>query len=160
MKDTKVTVCKDTGNYRIGEVADLAGVTIRTVRYYEELGLLKPQMRKESGHRRYTHRDVVALRRIKELQDFGLSLKDIRDIAKLTQKDPTGDKRRLILLDRYQDKLNETTAKMENLQKYIQELRWHIEQLKEVKNFQSCPGKECETCKFRGICSFAENSIP
>jgi len=38
-------------------------------------------------------------------------------------------------------------------------LEWHIEQLENVRNFQSCPGEECEWCKFKGICSFAENGL-
>ena len=151
--------CYDTEDFRIGELAEHAGVTIRTVRYYEELGLLKSKARKESAHRRYTKRDLVALRRIKELKDYGLSLNEIIEIAKLARTDPTGNKTRLKLITKYRERLQEAMERKRKIEIYIDELNWHIDQLENVKNFQSCPGKECETCKFKGICSFAENGL-
>lgn len=149
--------CTDTGEFRIGELAEQAGVTIRTVRYYEELGLLKSKARKTSGHRRYGKRDLVALKRIKELKDYGLSLGDIIEITKLARTDPTGNRSRLKLVTRYREKLGEAIERKKKIESYIHDLEWHIEQLENVENFQSCPGQECERCKFKGICSFAEN---
>jgi DNA-binding transcriptional MerR regulator len=58
---------------RIGEAAARAGVSCRTLRYYEELGLLLPS--REGGGRRYSERDVARLMRIREMQElmgFGL----------------------------------------------------------------------------------------
>ena len=148
--------CIDKGEFRIGELAEYAGVTIRTIRYYEELGLLKSKARKESEHRRYTRRDLVALKRIKELKDYGLSLNEIIEIANLSRTDPTGNRSRLKLIVKYREKLREALERKRKIEAYIGELNWHIEQLESVKNFQSCPGEECETCKFKGLCSFAE----
>jgi DNA-binding transcriptional MerR regulator len=66
---------------RIGEVARRIGVTTRTVRYYEELGLLRPSGHSPGGARRYTEPDVARLLRIKELQDLvGLDLDAIGTI--------------------------------------------------------------------------------
>lgn len=151
--------CNETGEFRIGELAEKAGVTIRTVRYYEELGLLKSRDRKAAGHRRYGKRDLVALKRIKELKDYGLSLGDIIEIAKLARTDPTGNSSRLKLIARYREKLEEAEERKRKIESYIDELEWHIEQLENVENFQSCPGEECERCKFKGICSFAEGGL-
>jgi MerR family transcriptional regulator, repressor of the yfmOP operon len=68
--------------YRIGEVANRAGVTTRTLRYYEELGLLQPSGRSPGGARRYSAEDVDVLVRIRELQDvMGLDLQTIRRIV-------------------------------------------------------------------------------
>ena len=67
--------------YRIGEVATRAGVTTRTVRYYQEFGLLVPSGRSPGGTRRYSEGDVARLLRILELRNvMGLDLERIRVI--------------------------------------------------------------------------------
>jgi DNA-binding transcriptional MerR regulator len=66
---------------RIGEAAEQAGVSSRTLRYYEELGLLRPARHSAGGARRYSREDVVRLHRIRELQELlGFDLGEIRDI--------------------------------------------------------------------------------
>jgi MerR family transcriptional regulator, repressor of the yfmOP operon len=68
---------------RIGEAAELAGVSSRTLRYYEELGLLVPAGHSAGGARRYTGDDVARLRKIRELQELlGFDLTEIRAILK------------------------------------------------------------------------------
>ena len=60
---------------RIGEVAEAAGVSCRTLRYYEELGLLVPSGHTTGGARRYTEDDLARLLHIREMQElmsFGL----------------------------------------------------------------------------------------
>jgi DNA-binding transcriptional MerR regulator len=67
--------------YRIGEVAEQAGVSTRTLRYYQELGLLDPAGLSPGGSRRYSPRDVARLRRILELRDvMGFDLERINTI--------------------------------------------------------------------------------
>jgi DNA-binding transcriptional MerR regulator len=66
---------------RIGELAMRAGVSTRTLRYYEELGLLSPSGHSTGGARRYSEDDADRLVRIRELQEFmGLNLQEIRTI--------------------------------------------------------------------------------
>lgn len=66
---------------RIGEVALRAGVSTRTLRYYEELGLLAPSGRSPGGARRYSEVDAARLLRIRELQELmGFNLDEIRTI--------------------------------------------------------------------------------
>jgi DNA-binding transcriptional MerR regulator len=62
----------------IGEVAELLGVTTKTIRYYEKIGLLDEADRTESGYRLYQTQDLLRLYRIKQMQDLGLSLERIR----------------------------------------------------------------------------------
>jgi DNA-binding transcriptional MerR regulator len=64
---------------RIGEVADLTGTTPRTIRYYEEIGLLPdPEDRVQGKHRSYTEADVERVREIIRLRDLlGLSLEEL-----------------------------------------------------------------------------------
>jgi DNA-binding transcriptional MerR regulator len=71
-----------TAGYRIGEVAEQAGVTPRTLRYYEELGLLEPSGHSPGGARRYSDDDVARVVRIRELQELmGFDLQAIRRIV-------------------------------------------------------------------------------
>jgi DNA-binding transcriptional MerR regulator len=66
-------------SYRIGEAAALAGVTTRTIRYYEELGLLGTTTSRDKGaHRLYTGADVTRLRELIRLRELlGLSLEEL-----------------------------------------------------------------------------------
>lgn len=71
------------GLLRIGEAAEQAGVSPRTLRYYEELGLLHPARYSTGGARRYAEEDVERLRRIRELQELlGFDLGEIGDILR------------------------------------------------------------------------------
>ena len=63
---------------RIGEAADRAGVSTRTLRYYQELGLLTPAATTVGGARRYSDADVARVQRIRHLTDLvGLDLNDV-----------------------------------------------------------------------------------
>ncbi len=64
---------------RIGELADLAGVSTRTVRHYHHIGLLAEPERLANGYRSYGLAHVVALLRIRRLAELGLSLDEIGD---------------------------------------------------------------------------------
>lgn len=67
--------------YSIEQVAAQTGLTKRTLRYYEEVGLLPPTGRTEGNYRRYSDADIQRLERIKKLRDLlGFSLADIRTI--------------------------------------------------------------------------------
>jgi DNA-binding transcriptional MerR regulator len=68
---------------RIGEVADRVGVTTRTIRYYEERGLLGHDAARSKGaHRVYTEADVIRLKELIRLRDLlGLSLEELVELA-------------------------------------------------------------------------------
>jgi DNA-binding transcriptional MerR regulator len=63
--------------WRIGQVSARTGLTVRTLRYYEELGLLRPSERLVSGPRIYANQDLQRLYRIGLLRQLGLPLSDI-----------------------------------------------------------------------------------
>lgn len=66
---------------QIGEAAERLGLTQRTLRYYEEKGLLKPPSRMDGGFRLYSPEDLERVERIKQLKELlGFSLADIRDL--------------------------------------------------------------------------------
>lgn len=67
---------------QIGEVADRTGVTQRTLRFYEEKGLLKPPSRMEGGFRLYSEEDVRRVEQIRRLQNLlGVTLAEIKEMV-------------------------------------------------------------------------------
>jgi MerR family transcriptional regulator, repressor of the yfmOP operon len=80
-KETGVGPAEPGTLYAIGEAAQRAGVSTRTLRYYQELGLLTPSGRSPGGNRRYSSADVARLLRILELRDvMGFDLERIGTI--------------------------------------------------------------------------------
>lgn len=62
------------GHYSVGEVARLSGVTVRTLHYYDEIGLLQPRVRSGAGYRGYDRVDLDRLQRILAYRELGFSL--------------------------------------------------------------------------------------
>lgn len=128
------------------------GITPRTIRYYEELGLLSPLERYESAHRKYPASDAIKLKRIQQLKDYGLSLHEIQDLFELAKKDRSGEAVRKGLSAKYREKLTDALKKKEALERYIDELTWHVEQLDGVRDFFECPGAACGRCAYVNRC--------
>jgi MerR family Zn(II)-responsive transcriptional regulator of zntA len=72
-----------TAVFSSGDLARATGNTVRTIRFYEEEGLLTPAVISDGGHRRYTEDDLERLRLITDLRELGLSLLEIRSILDL-----------------------------------------------------------------------------
>lgn len=73
-------------NLLIGGLSRKTGVSVRTIRYYEQEGLLTPSNRKASGYRVYTERDVEKLRFVLQAKRFGLTLREIRGIMRCSRQ--------------------------------------------------------------------------
>lgn len=71
---------KKAGYYSSGEFARMAGVTLRTIRYYDKQDILKPSFVSEAGARFYTDKDFARLQQILLLKYLGFSLEDIREM--------------------------------------------------------------------------------
>lgn len=65
---------------KVSEVAKLTGVTVRTLHYYDEIGLLKPSKVTEAGYRLYGNADLEILQQILFFRELDFSLSDIREI--------------------------------------------------------------------------------
>jgi MerR family transcriptional regulator, copper efflux regulator len=74
---------------RIGELATVSGVTAKTIRYYEDIGVLDPPARTPSGYRQYTSEATNRLAFIRSAQAVGLSLGEIRGIVALRDRGTT-----------------------------------------------------------------------
>ncbi|MGN6710181.1 MerR family transcriptional regulator [Anaerocolumna jejuensis] len=67
--------------YSTGEFSKRANISVRTIRYYDQKGLLKPSLMKDSGYRYYTDRDFASLQRILVLKKLGFALEEIKEIT-------------------------------------------------------------------------------
>jgi len=67
--------------YTVGEVARLAGVTVRTLHHYDAIGLVRPAGRSEAGYRLYTDIDLVRLQQVLLYREIGLPLDEIRRVV-------------------------------------------------------------------------------
>jgi DNA-binding transcriptional MerR regulator len=81
-------------SYSVGQVADLAGVTIRTLHHYDEIGLLSPSGRSAAGYRIYEEADLERLQRILFYRELGFSLEEIATIVDDPRTDVVGHLRR------------------------------------------------------------------
>ncbi|MCP3775986.1 MerR family transcriptional regulator [Paenibacillus sp. MZ04-78.2] len=66
--------------WKIGDLAHLTGLTVRTLRFYDQIGLFYPSEHTESGHRLYNESDLSRLHQILSLKELGLSLEEIKSV--------------------------------------------------------------------------------
>lgn len=111
----------DTTEYTVQKLAELAGVSTRTLRYYDEFGILKPARINSSGYRIYGQREVDLLQQILFYRELGLSLENIRKIV--TQ--PSFDGTRA--LRKHHDKLLEKRQQLDLLIANVEQTLAHKE---------------------------------
>jgi MerR family Zn(II)-responsive transcriptional regulator of zntA len=78
------------GLMQIGELATRVGVTTRTLRYYEELGLIQPEERSEGGFRLYSENQLRRLKIVQSLKELGFDLERICELFNLRHTRETG----------------------------------------------------------------------
>lgn len=118
-------------SYRIGELAARLGLTERTIRYYEELGLLESVKRVEGGRRVYAADDLRRLKFIQKLKVLGLTLQEMLELERLYRRHRSNRDvlpRLMELLDAHiattTDRMNELAALRDEIRSY----REHVAQ--------------------------------
>ncbi len=76
----------ESGHAQIGEVAARTELSLRTIRHYEEIGLVTPSARSHGGFRLYTEGDVVRLLLIRRMKPLGFTLEEMRDLLDITAR--------------------------------------------------------------------------
>ena len=67
--------------YQIKQMSDMTSVTVRTLQYYDEIGLVKPSHRSAAGYRLYSDDDILVLHKITTLKFFGFTLQQIKQFS-------------------------------------------------------------------------------
>ena len=111
---------------RIGELTRRAGVTARTVRYYESIGLLPRGEREGAGQHYYTDAAVTRLRKIEQLKMLGLSLDEIGSVIDLYFSDPSGRQAKVKVLALLRQQLVDVQQKIGGLNQLKVDLEAHI----------------------------------
>jgi len=107
------------GYIRIGEMAKEHGVTLRTLRFYEDKGLIHPK--RDGTTRLYSRRDQVRLKLILLGRKFGFSLRDVKQVIDLY--DPKGNAKQLrVALDKFEKQLARLHAQRQSIDEAIKEL--------------------------------------
>jgi DNA-binding transcriptional MerR regulator len=117
--------------YQIGELANLLNMSPRTIRYYEEIGLLNSVKRIEGGKRVYTDKDIQRLKFIARLKHLGLTLSEmneLEDIYKIHRTNKTVLPRLLELLDTHVLKIDERINQLVRLKSDVLEYKKKIYQ--------------------------------
>jgi MerR family copper efflux transcriptional regulator len=117
----------------IGEATDRSGVSAKMIRYYEEIGLLKPS-RRANGYRDYDDSDVSVLQFIRRTRDLGFSLEEVATLLTLwrKRKRPSREVKRLAL------------HHIEDLERRIRDMRTVVRTLKDLA--ATCHGDERADC--------------
>ncbi|WP_336824524.1 MerR family DNA-binding transcriptional regulator [Sporosarcina sp. USHLN248] len=108
----------------IAEMAKMFGVSTRTIRYYEEIGLLEPE-RTENNQRLYSSAELAKLKLIFRGKRYGFSLDEIKEMVLLFNKDRTGRRQLERTIEYGERRLSEIEAKINELQ----EMKIEMEQL-------------------------------
>ena len=105
---------------KIQDLSQLTGVSAKTIRYYEEIGLLPAPARAENNYRQYSEQDVERLRLVAGARRLDLSLDDIQEILALRDRREAPCR---ILLERMEQKADEIAERIHALQHMESELR-------------------------------------
>lgn len=122
---------QDSDRFGIGEISRKVNLTPRTIRYYEDIGLLNSIKRVEGGRRVYTEDDVRRLKFIKRLKLLGLSLDEMRELEELylSHRSNAMVLPRLIeLLNRHLESIGNRMDQLKILQRDIEAYKEHIHQ--------------------------------
>ena len=117
------------GTYAIGEISRLVDLSQRTIRYYEEIGLLHSVRRIENGKRVYTDHDVRRLKFINRLKVLGLSLAEMVELEKIYRKQRNNREilpKLLDILDERAAQIDERVAQLMALKNEIREYQQRL----------------------------------
>jgi DNA-binding transcriptional MerR regulator len=140
---------------KIGALARNAQVSLRTLRYYEEIGLIAPASHSKGGHRLYSGDDVKKLEVINYLKSLPLSLDEIKEIFTVKKSTPTREKKEQValLIKLLESKLGDVNGRIQELTGVKDELSGMVEILRECAHCEGKPLLELEAC---GDCKAVE----
>ncbi len=137
--------------YSIGELAKISGISVKTLRFYDQEGILTPELRNaENGYRYYSDKQMMQVQIIKEMKPFGLSLEDIRNILQKQNLSYLGEK--------LQGKIDAITDEISKLNHQLMAVKYARNRLLEGENILNSWQEGSD--KKRGFPKVGVNSIP
>ncbi len=132
----------------IGKAAEAAGLSPKSVRFYEETGVLPGPQRTESGYRLYTATDVRRLRLVRRAKILGLPLKEIKELADVAFEESCGafEDRLSEVIGQRLVEIERTMADLEALKTELGGLRDNLG--KSDRGGSTCKAEACEFCGF------------
>lgn len=118
--------------FTISELAAEFGVSTRTIRYYEEVGLLQPQRAGDSNQRIYTKKDRGRLKLILRGKRFGFSLREIKEMLDLYDVDPTQKEQLKKVIEYGDERIAEIEERIRELQLLKEEMLEYREKFKRM----------------------------
>ncbi|WP_167155918.1 MerR family transcriptional regulator [Streptomyces sp. MBT27] len=124
---------------QIGEVASRTELSLRTIRHYEDTGLVIPSARSQGGFRLYTEADVARLMVIRRMKPLGFTLDQMRDLldatGRLDAADPAEGAERQVLVRRVREyeqaavrKIDELRVQLARAEDFVSTLRTRLDQ--------------------------------
>jgi DNA-binding transcriptional MerR regulator len=116
---------------KVKEVADLVGISVRTLHYYDEIGLLTPEETTESGYRLYSDENLETLQQILFFKELGFPLKKIKEII----NSPSFDRHEALVLQRKMllEKRKRLDKMIATIEKTIQHMKGEIQMTNKEK---------------------------
>ncbi|WP_248737816.1 MerR family transcriptional regulator [Neobacillus rhizosphaerae] len=103
-------------NLKVGELAKLTGLTIRTLRYYDQIGLFSPSDYSKGGYRLFNESDLLRLQQILALKELGLSLEEVKSVLDKDDYNPAE------VISLQISRLKENISKQQKLLKELQNI--------------------------------------
>lgn len=126
---------------RVGEIAGRLGVSPRTIKYYEELGLVQPEARSQGGFRLYGEEEVRRLERVLRMKGMGYSLAAIRELLAVREAAQEADKVTV---------LRTTTERLKDREREVEtRIRQMREELKRAEALREELGRDIALCERR-----------
>jgi DNA-binding transcriptional MerR regulator len=129
---------------QIGEVAERTGLSLRTIRYYEEVGLVTPSARSHGGFRLYTESDIARLMLVKRMKPLDFSLEEMRDLLStldnlerdaLSPEDREADLERLGMFEAAaEERCRSLRSQLEMAEEFADRLRREVRSQRRVVN--------------------------
>jgi MerR family transcriptional regulator, copper efflux regulator len=124
----------------IGQLAKASGMAAKTIRYYEEVGVLRPPNRSQAGYRQYDHRAVERLLFVRRARGLGLSLQHLKTLtASLDGPRPTLRPRLRVLVRAHLSAVQQQIAELHLLQQQLEQVLHRL--------LTSSPGSHAAGCR-------------
>ncbi|MEZ4440414.1 MAG: MerR family transcriptional regulator [Polyangiaceae bacterium] len=139
-----------------GDMARITGNTLRTVRFYEEAGILRPDRRSAGGHRLFSQRELERLQFISDMRAASLSLDEIRGLLELKERAQSGREAAegaLGALDRQLKVIEEKMAVFARLKAELEQARVLLDHCRDCTNERPFPSgcHDCEVMSGPGV---------